>query len=200
MRVCKCVHVGALVCICMQRPAVRLRCHPFLRSHLLCLLRQGLSLVRDSLVRLGWLASKPQGPTCLCSPTLRLQAYSTMPEFFYVGSGDGTRVLVWQSPYWLGYLPNPKNCAFKCAGDLLAPGLPVFSMEGYLEARRGELRGELCFLITCSATLSYEEYLDTRHVEMTHVCCWKNPNYYPNNFQGCIQIWHSKIYLLKEIS
>lgn len=191
---------GALVCICMQRPVVHLRCHPFLRSHLLCLPRQGLSLVWDSLVRLGWLTSKPQGPTCLCSPTLGLQAHSTMPEFFYVVSGDGTRVLVWQSPYWRGYLPNPKNCAFKCARDLLTPRLPVLIKEGYAVTRRGDSGGELCFLITCSATLSYEECLDMRHIKLTHFCCWKNPKYYPSNFQGCIQIRHSKIYLLKEIS
>lgn len=51
----------------------------------LVFLTQGLSVTKNSLRRLNWLASKAQRVTCLCLEALALQMQAIMPGFFAYG-------------------------------------------------------------------------------------------------------------------
>lgn len=78
----------------------------FLRSHLHCFLMHGLSLTWTSLIRLGWLASKHWGSTCICLLSTRITHPSHYTRLFHVGSGYQILVVVVaeKALYWLPYL------------------------------------------------------------------------------------------------
>lgn len=85
---CVCVHICTRVCGSHRTSQVL-----FLRDHPPCLLSLSLSLASYSPSWPGWLASKLQGPACLCPHKKGIASVHLHPLHFSMGSGDPTFVL-----------------------------------------------------------------------------------------------------------
>lgn len=80
-----------LVCVCVCKPVDNSGCHP--QEHCPHSLRQGLSLVQSSIIRLDGLASEPQGFSWLHLPKARLKRCGPTWHI-YKNSGDWPLVLM----------------------------------------------------------------------------------------------------------
>ena len=72
-------------------------------------LKQNLSLVWSSPIRLEWLASEPQGTTCVCPQPLRLQAWATTPWWGFLCKDLGIKLgfLHWKTKVLYHPCPQP---------------------------------------------------------------------------------------------
>lgn len=62
----------------------------------------------DSLISLGCLASKSQGTSCLCLPSLRITSACHHAGISSWVLGRGAGPPVWQAQHWLSYLPSSR--------------------------------------------------------------------------------------------
>lgn len=171
-------YVGPSLCVCAHVCActlVRSRGHPRCYSLVpfTCLLRQGLSLAWNSLIRLGWLTREHQLQHLSNSPALRLQAFTSMlgfllwwwlvdwlVRFFMWALGTKLRFLYLQGkkPFTHWASPQAWTCllnTFPPTGLCTMDHVQMVSMVTYKESH--------CIIICCSTRQEITQCLSTGH-------------------------------------